>query len=279
MENWRETLKKLFDMENREVLIASHRGKFSSSVMENTTLAFLVAIREGAHMVEMDLARTKDGRIVAHHDDSMERLFHESSRIEDKTLEEIRQMPLYNYIGEICVEHLETFDEILDGLKDKTILVLDKCWDCWDDVYALLKSRNMVEQAIFKFYLKDEEPLAWAKEHGDCMFIPMCKDVKLLDCLPDLQAHARVPALEILPRKTTDEIFQADVFQWLFDHRIKVWCNSLSLAKRLVYGAGFDDLKSLYEGGDQGWGELIRRGVNILQTDWPWEVKQYLESR
>ena len=76
MENWREVLRKMCDMDNREILIASHRGKFSSSVMENTTLAFLLAIRQGAHMVEMDLARTKDGRIVAHHDNDMSRLFH-----------------------------------------------------------------------------------------------------------------------------------------------------------------------------------------------------------
>ena len=50
MENWREVLRKMCDMDNREILIASHRGKFSSSVMENTTLAFLLAIRQGAHM-------------------------------------------------------------------------------------------------------------------------------------------------------------------------------------------------------------------------------------
>ena len=99
MENWREVLNKMWDMDNREILIASHRGKFSSSVMENTTLAFLLAIGEGAHMVEMDLAKTKDGRIVAHHDNDMTRLFHTAETIEEKTLEELEAMPLYNYLG------------------------------------------------------------------------------------------------------------------------------------------------------------------------------------
>lgn len=75
-------------------------------------------------------------------------------------------------MGEICEEHIETFEEILKSLKEKTM----------------------------------------------------------------------VPALEILPEKQTDEVFQKETFQWLRDHRIKVWCNSLSLAKRLVYGAGYDDL-------------------------------------
>ena len=279
MENWREVLNKMWDMDNREILIASHRGKFSSSVMENTTLAFLLAIGEGAHMVEMDLAKTKDGRIVAHHDNDMTRLFHTAETIEEKTLEELEAMPLYNYLGEICVERLETFDEILDGLKDKTVLVLDKCWDCWDEVYELLVKKDMVEQTIFKFYLRDEKPLLWAREHKDCMFIPMWKEIELLDRLADLKTAAKVPAVEITPKKVTDDVFRPETFKWLKDRHMKVWCNSLSLAKRLVYGAGFDDLKSLYHGGDAGWGELIKQGVDIIQTDWPYELKCYLETR
>ncbi len=279
MENWREVLRKMCDMDNREILIASHRGKFSSSVMENTTLAFLLAIRQGAHMVEMDLARTKDGRIVAHHDNDMSRLFHTTETIGEKTLRELLDMPLYNYLGEICAEHLETFDEILDGLKDKTVLVLDKCWDCWDEVYDLLKKRDMLKQTIFKFYLREEKPLLWAKEHKDCMFIPMWKEIELLERLAELKAAAKVPAVEITPRDVNDDVFQPETFKWLKEHQMKVWCNSLSLAKRLVYGAGYDDLKSLYYGGDAGWGELIKQGVTIIQTDWPYELKCYLDMR
>ena len=54
---------------------------------------------------------------------------------------------------------------------------------------------------------------------------------------------------------------------------------SLSLARRLVYGAGYDDLKSLRYGGDKGWGVLIDKGVQILQTDWPYEVACYLKEK
>ena len=275
---YQETMKKLYDVENHDVLIASHRGKFSSSVMENTSLAFLTAIGEGADMVEMDLEETKDGRIVGHHDNDMKRLFHNDGKIGDYTLEELKAMPVYNYVGEICVEGLETFDEILDRLKDKTILVLDKCWDCWDKVYELLCEKEMVDQAIFKFYLKDEEPMKWAKTHSDCIFIPMCGDPKLFPKLLELDECASVPAVEILPHAVDEPIFSEESFQWLKDHQIKIWCNSLSLAKRLVYGAGYDDLLSLRYGGDKGWKELVRRGVQILQTDWPYEVSCYLKE-
>lgn len=279
MKTWKETLEILWDPKNHEPLIASHRGKFSSSVMENTSLAFLTAVNQGADMVEMDLDITKDGRIVGHHDDKIKRLFHSDTRISDWTLDELMAMPLYNYIDEICVEKFETFNEILDSLKDKTILVLDKCWHCWDEVYRLLKEKDMVEQTIFKFYLQDESAYAWAAAHPDCMFIPMSGNVDLLDHLYQLAQVTKVPALEILPEKEEDPCFQDSCFQWLADHGIKVWCNSLSLAKRLVYGAGYDDLKSLRFGGDAGWGVLVDKGVQIIQTDWPYEVRSYLDSR
>ena len=47
-------------------------------------------------MVEMDLAMTSDGVLVGHHDDNMTRLFHDTNKISDYTLEELRKKPLYN---------------------------------------------------------------------------------------------------------------------------------------------------------------------------------------
>lgn len=276
MEPWREKREWLCDPDNRKVMIASHRGKFASSVMENTSLAFLTAMRQGADLMEMDLAKTKDGRIVGHHDDTMERLFHRSARIADYTLEELVQMEIYNCIGEPCAEKLESFDEIAAPLKRQTLLVLDKCWDCWDEVYKELETKQMVCQTVFKFYIEDDEAYHWAERHGDCMFIPMLGDTAYLERVEKLKTKAAVPALEILPEKETDEVFAPETFSRLQRDGIKVWCNSLSLSSRLVYGAGYDDLKSLRLGGGAGWGRLILQGVSIIQTDWPWELKQYL---
>ena len=92
MRDWKKNMEILCDPLCRQVQIACHRGKFSSSVMENTALAFQAAVGQGADMVEMDLARTKDGRIVGHHDDTMIRLFHNPGRIGDYTLEELKNM-------------------------------------------------------------------------------------------------------------------------------------------------------------------------------------------
>lgn len=278
MKDWERTRKWLADMDDREIKIASHRGKFSSSVIENTSLAFLTAIGEGADIVEMDLDLTRDGILTGHHDRTMKRLFSHEGKIADYTWEEIRQMPLYNYLGEVNVTGLETFEEILCNLKGKTVMALDKCWDHWDAVYEELVKADMVGQAIFKFPVWNQQAAEWASDHGDCMFIPMVKDAEYLKDVEILRRKMPIVAVETVPQSPEDSLFAEDTFAWIKEHHMKVWCNSLSLARRLVYGAGYDDLKSLAWGGAAGWGVLAQKGVDIIQTDWPAEADTFLKA-
>ena len=47
MRDWKKNMEILCDPLCRQVQIACHRGKFSSSVMENTALAFQAAVGQG----------------------------------------------------------------------------------------------------------------------------------------------------------------------------------------------------------------------------------------
>lgn len=259
-----------------KVMVASHRGKFGAGVMENTVLAFETAIGQGADMVEMDLMITRDGTLVGHHDNTLQRLFGIAGRPEDLTYEELQQLSFNNYFAEPCAEKLETFDMILEALKGRTILVLDKCWDHWDQVYRSLKKMDMTGQTVFKFYIEDTKALAWAGSHPELIYIPMVADPACMTQVEWLRERAALPAIEILPQKDTDLLFQKSFISGLHEKGIKVWCNSLSFSKDLIFGAGYDDVRSMRYGGDCGWGVQIERGVDILQTDWPYELKKYL---
>lgn len=278
MVNWEQTRAWLLDVKQSGVKIACHRGKFSSSVLENTSRAFLLAVGQDADMVEMDLALTADGILIGHHDKTMQRLLHTDAPVSDFTWEEILAMPVYNYFGEVNVVGLETFDEILAALKGKTILVLDRCWDYLDAVYEALLRHDMVDQAVIKFQITNTDACRWAEKHTDCMYIPMVRDVGMLPVVEALHDKTRVVGIEILPQKPEDAIIGHDTVNRLKAHGLRIWCNSLSYARRLTFGAGFDDLRSMDQGGDAGWGELAARGVDIIQTDWPLELSGYLKQ-
>ena len=127
--------------------------------------------------------------------------FMTQNKISDYTLEESRQKPLYNWVGRYVRNRLKHLKQITDVLKDKALLVLDKCWDVWEEVYDLLKNKDMLGQAIFKFYIENEDAYQWAGRHPDCMFVPMLQNVEDLKRSDGTEEKAPVPALEILPEK------------------------------------------------------------------------------
>ena len=141
--------------------------------------------------------------------------------------------------------------------------------DAWADGNVDLEKWN---QSFLEHYTVIAEEENGITGFGDI------SDTGYLDRVTELARKTRVPALEILPERETDAVFREETILWLRERGIKTWCNSLSLSKNLVYGAGYDDLKALRFGGDAGWGRLLRQGVDIIQTDWPYELWRYLKE-
>jgi glycerophosphoryl diester phosphodiesterase len=52
-------------------LVAAHRGSCGGNIVHNTINAFLAAIRLGADIIECDVAKTRDGKLVLFHRTSM----------------------------------------------------------------------------------------------------------------------------------------------------------------------------------------------------------------
>ena len=56
-----------------------------------------------------------------------------------------------------------------------------------------------------------------------------------------------------------------------------MWYNAITLSRleRHILCAGYEDDRSIAQGFDQGWGVLVRKGADIIQTDWPELLLQY----
>ncbi len=72
--------------------LLSHRGVYSRSVAENTGAAAEEAIRRGYWMMETDLRRSADGRIVIQHDSSFKRICGVNRKVSEMTWPEIRSL-------------------------------------------------------------------------------------------------------------------------------------------------------------------------------------------
>ena len=71
--------------------VCAHRGA-SDSHPENTIAAFREAIRLGAHMIEFDVALSKDGHLALMHDSTVDRTSNGTGAVAAMTLAELKKL-------------------------------------------------------------------------------------------------------------------------------------------------------------------------------------------
>jgi len=74
-------------------LVIAHRGA-PLQEPENTIASFSLALREGADMIEVDVRTTADGRLVAFHDETLERMAKDPRSLSVVTFEGMSRIPL-----------------------------------------------------------------------------------------------------------------------------------------------------------------------------------------
>lgn len=93
--------------------ICAHRGA-SDSHPENTLSAFREAIRLGAHMIEFDVALTKDNKLVLMHDTTLDRTTNGKGPVSDFRLAELKQLDAGSWKNaRFKGEQVPTLDEAL----------------------------------------------------------------------------------------------------------------------------------------------------------------------
>jgi len=73
------------------MIVIGHRGS-SGNEPENTLKSFTRAVSDGADMVELDVRRTKDGRLAVIHDSEVGRTTNGKGRVSEKTMEELWEL-------------------------------------------------------------------------------------------------------------------------------------------------------------------------------------------
>jgi glycerophosphoryl diester phosphodiesterase len=87
----RATEREVFKRENSPVLVFAHRGG-GGLIPENTLEAFVYSARMGVDVLELDIHATKDGTLVVHHDQSVDRTTDGRGRVNELTIEAIKRL-------------------------------------------------------------------------------------------------------------------------------------------------------------------------------------------
>jgi glycerophosphoryl diester phosphodiesterase len=124
------------------VLAIAHRGA-SGYAPENTFAAFRRAIALGAGFIETDLQLSRDARLVAIHDATVNRTTNGQGAVHDMTLAELRRLDAGSWFGsEFAGERIPTIEEILEfANKHDVVFYLEmKPSGSWGGEHALISA-------------------------------------------------------------------------------------------------------------------------------------------
>lgn len=254
-----------------KIMVVAHRADWREAP-ENSIMAIKKAMEKGVNMVEIDLALTKDNVLILMHDKTIDRTTTGKGKPSDYTLEEIKKLYLKDGVGSPTQMKIPTLEEVLEVTKDKIFINLDKAFDYFDLVYPILKKRNLLDQILFKGAVDyNEFNTKYGKFKNEIHFMPIVKleANERWDKINEYYKNYKVYGFEFTLGLDESHLIN---FKEVQQKGARVWINSLwpNLS------AGHNDDLVLENPNAYEW--YIKNNINIIQTDRPKELIEYLKK-
>jgi len=109
----------------RKPMVSAHRGGPQPGYPENSIEAMQKTVTYGKAIIEIDVTRTKDGKLVLMHDKTIDRTTTGSGDVKDFTLTELKELYLKDEEGTVTNFRVPTLQEALSWARGKAVLSLD----------------------------------------------------------------------------------------------------------------------------------------------------------
>ena len=267
--------------ENRQArnypFLTAHRGVCCANVPCNSIASYKIALNQGADVVEIDVSKSKDGKFYVFHP-GMEHVFLKSEHLSKLNSWEIDELFLLNQDSVKTSYKVPTLEEVLLLLKDKCYINVDKFWTDVEGISNVIRKCGVEKQVIVKTYVDDAALEAVTKYAPDFMFMPL---IWAKDTVTDklLENGVNVIGAELLFPTENEDCIQDEYIKKMHDKGLLLWGNSIIYDEAAVISAHHTDDISLTDDPDKGWGWLIDKGFDFIQTDWLLMLKEYINGR
>lgn len=250
------------DQAKREVLVVAHRANIGDDLYpENSLKTIEHCIASGADILELDIRETKDQQLVIFHDKTLNRTTNGEGNVAEISLEELKKLRLKHQ--DIVTDFtVPTLDEVLKLAKGKVYLDLDiklESEDSYKRIVDLLRQHQMEEEVLLFLYDK----LDIERMHKLAPKTPILARVYNKEDIAFVKKYPFIRFIHI-----DEKCYDADLMKELINQGYFVWLNSLGkFDQEEVSGRkGFATFFNQYQ------------HVNIVQTDYAQQLKQYLKS-
>jgi glycerophosphoryl diester phosphodiesterase len=257
--NFDKTLATFHDAKAGYIMVAAHRGAHNG-YPENSLSALKHAIEIGVDMAETDVKVTKDSVVVLMHDGKIDRTTNGTGDPESYTLAELQKFRLKMADGTLTDETIPTFEDFLRIAKGKIMVDIDIKTSHLKPVVDVVKKTNTQSQVVW--FDNDYDALLKIRSmEPGAMFMPRAYNYQMADS-----------ALKVFNPKVVhiDESFYTpEVSNLIRQKNARIWINALGEPDFLIKNGEIDKAMD----------KLLKHQANVIQTDQPEKMLEYLRSK
>lgn len=241
------------DLPRQKIVVIAHRAAHETAP-ENSLAAIKTAIELGCDYVELDVRKTKDGKLVLMHDSSVDRTSTGKGKVDQLTFDEIRKLTLKGPQGNLHPdEKVPTFEEALALCQGKIGLYLDHKAGNPQELLEVVRKYDMLKSTIVYSSLEK------------------LREFKKLE-----------PALWIMPDHPEDltqmEAWAKDLHPETMDGGLHRWTKEQVETAHKLHVEVWVDILGPFDT-EAGYKHGLELGVDAIQTDHPAAVLKFLKSR
>ena len=147
--------KTIFENTREKPIICAHRGISGGNIPCNTLPAFKAALYQGAEMIELDVSKAKDGEFFVFHPGMEIPHMKTRRKIPNLTSKGVSELRFYNFDDTETQFGVEKLEDVLDFLKGKCYINVDKFWIDIEGISAVIRKCGVEKQVIVKTGIKD----------------------------------------------------------------------------------------------------------------------------
>ena len=262
------SLSRFFDClrENRRTVVVAHRGGPGPGFAENALPTFENTLRQAPALLEVDVARSRDGVLVLMHDDTVDRTTTGTGRVSDLSASHLQSLRLKDRDGLTLDATVPTLREVLNWSAGRAVLELDVNDGVpFAEVVAEVRAADATDRVIVITYSDDAAVRVHKLE-------PRIMISVSIDAASDLDMlEARGVDLTRVLAWTGIEEPNAALNATLARRGVEAMFGTLGTASRSW------DNRFVREGRDR-YGELAATGLTMISSDRPIEAMLDLDA-
>lgn len=267
----------LHEKAKENIIVVAHRGASGGNIPCNTLAAYEIALKQGADMIEVDVSCSRDGKLFLFHPGMEREHLNIRRSLKRMDFNKIQNLRYVNFDNTPTQFKIAGFDDFLEQFKSRCFINIDKFWDNPQKIYEAVKHHGMQEQMLVKSSPSKKVFEVLESLAPEMPFMPIVRNEHPLhENL--LKSGINYVGVEVLFEKDNAYLASEEFIEKMHRDNVLVWANSIIYDYKKQLCGGHSDDSALTMSMDYGWGWIADKGFDMIQTDWPMMLIDYLRK-